>query len=153
MTAPAAEADTGPGRAARALVAAALVLLLVPGLIGFDAWPLTAWRLFSLSRGNSQTQWVLEATHRGGAVETLDLEALPLRYRHAAWPMAGLPRASESRRQEVCEALLGAVVAQDPEVTSVGIVRDRQRLVERGGEWTVEHEPETIHTCAVEPDP
>lgn len=152
MTAPA-EPDTGPGRGARTLVVVALLLLGVPGLVGFDAWPLTAWRLFSLSRDDSQTQWVLEATHRDGASQRLDLEALPLRYRHAAWPMAGLPKASESRRQEVCEALLDAVVAQDADVASVGIVRDRQRLVESGGDWIVEHAPETIHTCAVEPGP
>ena len=47
-TAPATD-ERGPTRLQRRVVVIALVLLFLPGLIGFDAWPLTAWRLFSLA--------------------------------------------------------------------------------------------------------
>lgn len=143
-----AEDPSVPGRAARTLIAVALVLLLVPGLIGFDAWPLTAWRLFSLSRDDSQTRWVLHAVDDEGATRTVSLEELPLRYRHAEWPMAELPGASERRRDEVCAALADAVARVDPAVLELRIVRDRQRLVEAGDDWVVRHDPETVHACS-----
>lgn len=137
-------------RAGRWLAGAVLALLIVPGLLGLEAWPLTGWKLFSLSRDESQTAWVVEAVAADGGTERVDPEELPLGYRHAEWPMAELRDASTERRQEVCEALLGAVVDVEPGTVAVNVVRDRQELVERGGEWVVTHDPEVIHTCTVE---
>jgi hypothetical protein len=136
-------------RRARRFVALVLLALAVPGVIGFEAWPLTAWRLFSLARDGSQTAWVIEAVDTQGDARTVDPEELPLGYRHAEWPMAELPGASTDRREAVCEALLGAVVDAEPSTVALNITRDRQRLVERGGDWTVTHDPEVIHTCRV----
>jgi hypothetical protein len=141
------DTDTVP-RSARWLVGALLVLLLVPGLVGFDAWPLTGWRLFSVARDETQTLWVLEAVHDDGTSRLVDVEELPLRYRHAEWPMADLPGASIERRQAVCEALLGAVVKVEPGTAQLRIARDRARLEERDGDWTVIDDLEVIHTCA-----
>jgi hypothetical protein len=140
------DADTVP-RSARWLVGALFALLLVPGLIGFDAWPLTGWRLFSLARDETQTRWVVEAVDDGGSARIVDLEELPLRYRHAEWPMSDLPGASTERRQVVCEALLGAVVDVEPTTVELRIARDRARLEERDGEWTVIDDLEVVHTC------
>jgi hypothetical protein len=134
-------------RSARWLVGVLLVLLLVPGLVGFDAWPLTGWRLFSLARDDTQTLWVLEAVDDDGSARLVDLEELPLRYRHAEWPMSDLPGASTDRRQDVCEALLAAVVEVEPTTAELHIARDRARLEERHGEWTVIDDLEVVHTC------
>ena len=147
MSAAPADSDTVPP-SARWLVGALFVLLLVPGLVGFDAWPLTGWRLFSLARGETQTLWVLEAVDSDGSSRLVDVEELPLRYRHAEWPMADLPGASSARRQAVCEALLGAVVDVEPGTAQLRIARDRARLEERDGDWTVIDDLEVIHTCA-----
>jgi hypothetical protein len=147
LSAAPANSDTVP-RSARWLVGALFVLLLVPGLVGFDAWPLTGWRLFSLARGETQTLWVLEAGDSDGSSRLVDVEELPLRYRHAEWPMADLPGASSARRQAVCEALLGAVVDVEPGTAQLRIARDRARLEERDGDWTVIDDLEVIHTCA-----
>src|SRR3546814_20153686 len=87
-----------PGRGPRALVVGALLLLLVPGVIGFDAWPLTAWRLFSLARDDDQTRWVLEAEISDGDARVVRLEALPLRYRTAEWQMAEQPDVGDDTR-------------------------------------------------------
>ena len=73
-------------KAQRVWVAVLLVLLLVPGLIGFDVWPLTGWRLFSLARDGDQNEWALEALTPAG-IELVDLEDLPLAFRNAAWPL------------------------------------------------------------------
>jgi hypothetical protein len=146
----AAPSDVDPDavpRSARWLVGVLFVLLLVPGLVGFDAWPLTGWRLFSLARDETQTLWVLEALDEGGSSRRVDLEELPLRYRHAEWPMADLPGASTERRQAVCEALLGAVIDLEPGTAELRIARDRARMEERDGEWTTIDDLEVIHTC------
>jgi hypothetical protein len=147
----AARGDVDPDavpRSARWLVGALFVLLLVPGLVGFDLWPLTGWRLFSLARDETQTLWVLEAVDGDGSSRLVDVEELPLRYRHAEWPMADLPGASTARRQAVCEALLGAVVDIEPATAELRIARDRARLEESdGGQWTVIDDLEVIHAC------
>jgi hypothetical protein len=138
----------GAPRSARVLVAVLFVLLLVPGLIGFELWPLTGWRLFSVSRDADQTRWVLDAVDRDGDHRIVSLEELPLRYRHAEWPMADLPGASGARRDAVCDALFPAVAAVVPDLAELVIARDHARLVERDdGSWTTEHDVEPFHSC------
>jgi hypothetical protein len=152
---PAAAGEPGRGamdvvpRRARWFVGFLLLAMAVPGLIGFEAWPLTGWRLFSLARDDSQTAWVLDAVDGQGETHVVELEQLPLRYRHAEWPMAELPGASTARQEAVCQALLGAVVDVEPQAVALNITRDRQHMVERDGEWTVTHDREVIHTCRV----
>lgn len=145
-----APADDGVPRAARVFVAVLFALLLVPGVIGFDAWPLTGWRLFSVSRDADQTRWVIEATDADRASRVVSLEELPLRYRHAEWPMAELPGASDERRDAVCRALLRPVLEVEPDTTELTIARDHARLVHRGGEWVTEHDLEPVHTCTAD---
>jgi len=143
------EADEAP-RSARLFVAVLLVLMLVPGVIGFDAWPLTGWRLFSLSRDAEQTRWVLQAVDAEGDRHAVSLEQLPLRYRHAEWPMAELPGASQQRRDAVCDALLGAVVDVRPDTVTLELARDHARLDEVDGEWRTLHDVERFHACDVD---
>jgi hypothetical protein len=128
-------------------VGVTLVLLFVPAVVGFDAWPLTAWRLFSLSRDEDQTRWVIDAVDEQGRARTVSLEELPLRYRHAEWPMAELPDASDERREAVCRALADAVADVEPAMVELRVVRDEQTLVEVAGGWEVRHDPEIVHAC------
>ncbi|HEY7073551.1 MAG TPA: hypothetical protein VH479_25730 [Acidimicrobiales bacterium] len=154
-TIPTAEQTGGPGaqpdeapRSARILVAILFVLLLVPGLIGFDAWPLTGWRLFSKSRGPEVTRWVIEAVEENGSRRVVSLEELPLRYRHAEWPMSELPGASEAKRTAVCEALLAPVRDILPHTEQLVIARDHARLIEGDdGHWITTHDLEPFHSC------
>lgn len=139
--------DAGAPVGGRRLVAVALALLILAGGIGFEAWPLTAWRLFSLARGEQQTAWVVHATTAAGEERPVSFEELPLRYRHAAWPIAELPRAGEARRKAVCQALLEPTREVVPDLVALHLVRDRQRLVHEAGEWVVIHDPEVLHTC------
>lgn len=123
-----------------------LALLCIPGVIGFDAWPLTGWRLFSLSRDGSQTEWALDAETPAGVVH-VDLEQLPLAFRNAAWPLADLPSASDARREAVCVALLHGVREAVPDATALVVVRERQEM---RGSTRVVAEREPIHECAVD---
>jgi hypothetical protein len=135
-------------RAARVAVAVILALLLIPGVIGFDVWPLTGWRLFSLSRDAEQTQWVIEATDADGDARVVSLEELPLGYRNAEWQMRELSGASDERREAVCQALLGAVLDVEPTTESLTVARDRARLERDGGDWVAEHDLEPVYTCS-----
>jgi hypothetical protein len=126
----------------RAWVGLLLALLAVPGVVGFDLWPLTGWRLFSLSRDATQTEWALDVDGR-----EVDLEQLPLAFRNAAWPMAELPRASEARQQDVCEALLVGVRAAFPEADQLELVREVRHLDVDDGEERITEDREVIHGC------
>jgi hypothetical protein len=130
-----------------------LTLLLVPGLIGFDAWPLTAWRLFSLSRGDTQLRWEIEAVDRSGDVRQVDLDELPFAFHLAEWPLATLdePGSSDGDRDRVCRALLEGVTDELPATTGITIVRNDRRLTEQDGEWVVVEDRRPVHDCRVQP--
>jgi hypothetical protein len=121
----------GVTRVQRAWVYALLLLLLVPGVIGFDAWPLTGWRLFSLSRDADQNEWMLEAITPAG-LEVVDLEQLPLAYRNAAWPLDHSLRAGDARRAEICAALLEGVREAIPDATGLMVVRVARHMTDDG---------------------
>jgi hypothetical protein len=137
----------------RWFVGALLVLLLVPGLIGFDAWPLTAWRLFSLSRSDTQLRWEIDAFDGAGDVRPVDLDQLPFAFHLAEWPLATLaePGSSEGDRERVCRALLEGVTDELPSTTDITIVRNDRRLTERDGEWVVVEDRQPVHRCGAEP--
>jgi hypothetical protein len=137
-------------RIAKRVVAVLFTLLLVPALIGFDAWPLTAWRLYSVSRTDTQTRYYVEVQTAPGEAKLVELIDLPLGHRNAAWALPGLPDASPGRREAVCQALLEGArdVIEDP--LGLTIVRVRERAVEEGGEWRVRvDEREVLDQCTV----
>lgn len=139
----------GPTRAQKRFVAGLLALLVVPGAIGFELWPLTAWRLFSATRDATQTRWVLEAIDADGTSTVVDTDDLPYGFRNAEWPMSRLPSASEATRAEVCDALLTATVDLRPGTVAVRVVRDRQELVEADdGTYDLVRHPEEITLCS-----
>ena len=133
-------------RLQRAWVVVLLALLIVPGVIGFDLWPLTGWRLFSLSRDATQTEWALDV-RRDGTFEEVDLEQLPLAFRNAAWPMAKLPSASPARRTELCEALLVGVRSAIADVRELALVREVRHLEVLDGEESISEEREVLVRC------
>lgn len=142
--------DTGDGsipRSARWLVAILLIVLLVPGLVGLELWPVTGWKLFSLSRGSTQASWVLEGVEVDGSTRLVDLEELPMAYSNAEWQLRSVGRGSFERREELCTALFEAVVEVDPQIVELRIARDEQELVRDDGSWTVSHDMDVRHTC------
>jgi hypothetical protein len=136
-----------PPHAVRRFVAALFVLLAVAGVIGFEAWPLTAWRLFSLARDEEQTRWEVDAVVAGGEVVTVDFDELPIAFRNAEWPLSGLPGAGDGRRDEVCRALLDGVRGEIADATGLRIVRNHRRLDEEDGDWVVSEQRELFHAC------
>jgi hypothetical protein len=124
-------------------------LLLVPGVVGFDAWPLTAWRLFA-DRGDSQTRWEIAVVADDGELVPVDLDELPIAFRNAEWIMADLPPAGtdDARREEVCQALLSGVRAHvAPEAAVLAIVVNEQTMAHADGSFHEVDDRAAIHTC------
>lgn len=140
--------DEGPTATQRRFVATLLVLLCVPGLAGFELWPITGWKLFSATRDATQTRWVLEAIDEAGTTSVVDPDELPYGFRNAEWPMSRLPGASDATRAAVCEALLEATVEARPGTVAVRVVRDRQELVDRDDGHELVRHPEEITVCS-----
>ena len=135
-------------RHARAFVVGLLILLVVPGVVGFDAWPLTGWRLFSADRGDRQDRWEIEVVSAAGARTPLDLDQLTIAYRNAEWILSELPGASDERRDAVCLALLDGVRAHaEPAAAGLRVVRNRRRMEETDGEFVVVENREPVHDC------
>jgi hypothetical protein len=145
----AAAPDTEPATpAARRLLAVVFAALLIPGVVGFDLWPLTGWRLFSLVLDDTAERWVIEAVDEEGSSRLVSPEELPFGYRQVEWPMRSLPDASPERREAMCVALAAAVSDIDPTVVELRLAEDDQRLVETGGEWSVAHDLDVTHACS-----
>jgi hypothetical protein len=145
--------ETGPPTKAVGLfVGVILALLVVAALMGFEAWPLTEWRLFSLARGADQTHWEIDAITADGARIPVDLDRLPMAYHLAEWPMAELPDEDDARRDDVCGALLEGVRQEIPDAMGLRVVRNRQRMVNRDGSWVVIGDREPFHSCADDGD-
>ena len=147
MSEAAVDVDARPPRAVRRFVAVLFALLAVAGLIGFEAWPLTAWRLFSLARDDQQTRWEVDALDVEGDSVTVDLDELPIAYRNAEWPLSGLAGAGERRRDEVCRALLRGVRGELPDAVALHVVRNHRQVHEEGGDWVVTEDREVWHEC------
>ena len=143
-------ADTRPTPAQRALVLGALALLVVGGLGGTEAWPLTAWRLFSQDRGPVQSGWALETVDAAGGVDRLGFGQLPVAYRMATWRLGDAVRDPAGNGAEVCDLLLQAARDLRPGTEGLRILRDRQRMVDGSDGWTRVHDPQTVLTCGRE---
>jgi hypothetical protein len=142
------EVDGGPTRAPRALVVGALVVLLVAGLREVEAWPLTAWRLFSGTRGDEQTGWALQTVDTAGEVAPFSLADLPVGYRLATWPLGDLPAGPSAEGDALCAELLARVIEAQPDTAQLRILRDRQRM-ERldDGDWGRVHAASPVVSC------
>jgi hypothetical protein len=140
--------DDGPSRWQRAAVLGVLGLLLVGGLAEVEAWPLTAWRLFSAVRGEEQSGLDILAVDEDGGEAPVRLADLPLGYRLAGWPL-GDRDGTDPTRQAICAALLEEIRSEQPGTEALRVQRTRRRLVEVDGTWrSVEVSTDLVADCA-----
>jgi hypothetical protein len=133
----------------RALVVGALALLLAGGLAELEAWPMTAWRLFSEQRTAEQSGWALETIDENGDVTGARLDDLPMGYRLAGWALGELPRSPSPDGTALCRVLLEEIRADRPEAQELRVLRTRRRLVEEDATWrSVEVSSEVVAECA-----
>lgn len=126
----------GPTRLQRRLVFGTLGLLLASGLMGIEAWPLSAWRLFSEPRRAEQGGWVLRAVDAEGTATPIGLARLPLGYRFVGRSLEDLPAQPTGEGTELCQVLLGAVREVHPTATRLEVLRTRRRLAQADDAWS-----------------
>jgi hypothetical protein len=125
---------TPPPRWARRFVAAYLAVFLICGLAGFEAWPLTGWRLFADARRAVQPGWQAVTVDRAGRETPIPFRRLPAGYQGNVQVLAGFPELAPARQAAVCQAWTEAVRAEGGEVAALRIYRTETDLSRRVGE-------------------
>jgi hypothetical protein len=124
--------DELPRRGVRVFVAMFLSTFTVCGLLGFELWPLTGWRLFSQLRTDHQVGWRATVVGEGGESQ-IAFSQLPRAYRNFPLVMrtfAGLPLAEQTA---ACRAWLDAAQHERPGASEVRIYRVDWYLSHRHG--------------------
>jgi hypothetical protein len=142
--------DTAVSARVRVAVWGFLALVVAVGVAGVEAWPLTAFRLFSFARDDTRTSWEARTVDSEGRETVLDQQELPLGYRLAAWPMSRFPRSDRATRDDVCRGLARGARDAGREVAEVRIYRIRERITRADGEWTVVATPERYDECGTD---
>jgi hypothetical protein len=131
-------ADPAPGppapRWARGFVAAYLAVFLVCGLAGFEAWPLTGWRLFADARQAVQPGFQAVTVDWAGRETPVPFPDLPAGYRGNVQVLRGFADLEPGRQAAVCRALADAVTDRGGEVAAVRIYQTQTDVSRRVGD-------------------
>jgi hypothetical protein len=123
--------DQAP-RWARWFVAAYLAVSLVCGVAGFEAWPLTGWRLFADARQARQAGFQAVTVDAAGRQTPIPFRDLPAGYRGDVQVLKGFAGLPPARQAAVCQAWAEEVRSRGGEVAEVriyAIVTDVSRRV------------------------
>ena len=96
-------------RPARVFVLGFLSVFALCGLVGFEAWPFTGWRLFSEVRGPTQVGWQAVTVDGAGAERPVPFDRMARGFSGALHLMARLGSAPPEERRAVCGAWAGEV--------------------------------------------
>jgi len=107
----------------RALVAVFLAAFIVCGLGGIELWPLTGWRLFSVSRQPLDIGWSAVTVDARGAETPLPLGRMPISYRGAALLVGRFARMKDADREALCEALVAGANEAGARAVAIRIYR------------------------------
>jgi hypothetical protein len=124
-----ARTSQGAGGLGRRVAVAFLVAFVVCGLGGFEAWPLTGWRLFADARQRVQHARLAVAVDMAGAERPIPFAELPAGFHGNVQVLRGFGALPVARQAAVCDAWAGALRARgwlvaeiriDDTVTDVG---------------------------------
>ena len=128
-------AVTAPRSPARRFALAFLAAFVICGLFGFEAWPLTGWRLFADARQRVQTSRLAVAVDAAGVERPVPFRELPAGFQGNVQVLRGFDELPAGQQAAVCDAWAGALrdrgwrVAEiriDDTVTDVGDRRGRR---------------------------
>jgi hypothetical protein len=132
---PGAPADPDPApRWARWFVGVYLALFVVCGVAGFEAWPLTGWRLFADARQVRQAGFQAVTVDRGGRESPVPFRDLPAGYHGDVQVLKGFAGLPAGRQAAVCQAWAGAVRDRGGEVAEVRIYQTVTDVSRRVGD-------------------
>ncbi len=139
--------ERGPGIRVRAFVAAFLAAVLTCGFVGIEAWPLTAFRLFSAARKSHEVRWVAVTVDAHGVETPLNQQDLPVGYRLAEWPLQRFPHSSMKTRDDVCRGIAYGARHAGRQVNEVRVYRVGEKIHRSGSHWVIQKTPVLYTTC------
>jgi hypothetical protein len=130
---PPSRTDQAP-RWARWFVGAYLALFVVCGVFGFEAWPLTGWRLFADARQARQPGFQAVTVDRAGRETPVPFRDLPAGYQGDVQVLKGFAGLPAARQAAVCQAWAQEVRARGGEVAELRIYATVTDVSDRVGD-------------------
>jgi hypothetical protein len=133
--APAAAADPAPApRWARWFVGAFLAAFVLCGIAGFEAWPLTGWRLFADARQARQPGFQAVTVDPAGRETPIPFRDLPAGYQGNVQVLNGFADLPAVRQAAVCQAWAEAVRGRGGAVAELRIYQTLTDVSAREGD-------------------
>ena len=133
---------------ARRFVWTFLVLFVIAGVFGIEAWPLTGWRLFADSRPARQASFQAVTVDAAGGEHAIPWSRLPVRYRGDVQVLKGFEGLRPERQVVVCDAWADGVRGLGGQVSQVRVYRVETDVSRRSGDRAVSGTRELRFTCA-----
>jgi hypothetical protein len=121
-------------RWARWFVGVFLAVFLVCGVFGFEAWPLTGWRLFADARQARQPGFQAVTVDRDGRETPIPFRDLPAGYQGDVQVLKGFADLPRDRQAAVCQAWAEAVRARGGEVAEIRVYQTLTDVSHRIGD-------------------
>jgi hypothetical protein len=128
-------------------VAAYLAVFLVCGVAGFEAWPLTGWRLFADARQARQPGLQAVTVNRAGRETPVPFRELPAGFQGDVQVLKGFAGLPPQRQAAVCEAWATAVRDRGGEVDAIRIYQTVTDVSRRVGDRGAPPERTLRFTC------
>jgi len=109
----------------------ALVLIGALAWFGWNAierWPLTGWRLYSNTKGNTAGSYFAFRLAPDGSLHRIDYQDLPDAYSRAPYLLEKFDRRSDAEREHVCDALAVGERDEGRAVDAIHIYWERYRV-------------------------
>jgi hypothetical protein len=126
-------ADQAP-RWARWFVGAYLAVFVVCGVFGFEAWPLTGWRLFADARQARQPGFQAVTVDADGRETPVPFRDLPAGFQGDVQVLRGFADLPPARQAAVCQAWAQEVRARGGEVAEIRIYATVTDVSDRVGD-------------------
>ncbi len=132
---------------ARRFVWVFLVAFVTAGVLGFEAWPLTGWRLFADARTARQLTWEAVTVDAAGRGRPIPFADLPVRYHGNVQVLKGYPDLAPGQQAAVCRAWADAVRSRGGDVREVRVYRVEVDVSQRVGERGAAPRRTLRYTC------
>jgi hypothetical protein len=132
----------------RRFVAVFLAAFVVCGVFGFEAWPLTGWRLFADARQPVQAAWQAVTVDAAGRETPVPFADLPAGFHGNVQVLKGFGGLGAGEQAAVCRAWADAVRARGGQVEAVRIYHTVTDVARRVGERGAPPARELRWTCA-----